>query len=136
MGMITRILLVVCTAALVAGVSVGILDLELGQVDYWSRHGFWLLVGLALFPRLTLLFSSIPFGGVLWWLGWIFAPRFLVAILATLAYWQPNPALVLFAWFFAIGGETGEKIIMRRQVITIRSPRQSTFWHARIRRLS
>jgi hypothetical protein len=64
------------------------------------------------FPRLTLLFSSVPFGGLLWWLGWIFAPRLLVAILATTNYWQTNTVLCVLAWFWALSGESIEKTIV------------------------
>jgi len=61
------------------------------------------------FPRLTLLFSSVAFGGLFWWLGFIFAPRLLVAILATTAYWQTNTVLVVLTWIWAVGGESAEK---------------------------
>jgi hypothetical protein len=44
-------------------------------IDYWQNHGFWFLVFLTLFPRLTLLFGDVASGGVLWWLSWVFAPR-------------------------------------------------------------
>jgi hypothetical protein len=86
--------------------------LELGREDYWDQRGVFFLVFIAFFPRLTLLFSSVPFGGLLWWLGWIFAPRLLVAILATIAYWVQNPVLVLIAWLIALGGETTEKTMV------------------------
>ena len=84
-------------------------------VNYWKVHGLGLLVGLAIFPRLTLLFSSIASGGLLWWIGWVFAPRILVAVLATVAYFKTNPILVVIAWLIAIGGESTEKYCIRRR---------------------
>lgn len=50
--------------------------------SFFEHHGIICLVCLALFPRLTLLFGAFMSGGLLWWLGWILAPHFLVAILA------------------------------------------------------
>lgn len=65
----------------------------------------WLfLLGLAIFPRITLLVSSVLTGGILWWLGWLFTPHVLVAILATNSYWVTNPILVMLSWVFAIIG--------------------------------
>lgn len=84
-------------------------QIEFGNVDFWHNHGAFFLIFITIFPRLTLLFSSVPFGGIFWWLGFFFAPRLLVAVLATIAYWQTNPILVAIAWFIAISGETFEK---------------------------
>ncbi|MBN1971961.1 MAG: hypothetical protein JXR48_01845 [Candidatus Delongbacteria bacterium] len=78
-------------------------------MDYWDNHGILFLVFMFFFPRLTLFFSSVAFGGLLWWLGFIFAPRLLVAILATTAYWDTNTFLVVLSWFWALGGEPFEK---------------------------
>jgi hypothetical protein len=77
--------------------------------DFFSTHSLpWLiLIGLAAFPRLTLLFVGGPFG-LLHWLGWAIAPHFLVAILATTRYWDTNPILCIIAWFFAFAGTGGE----------------------------
>ncbi len=73
-----------------------------------SHHWPWLiLVGLALFPRLTLLFVGGPFSW-LQWLGWAVAPHLLVAIMATTLYWQTNPVLCVIAWFFAFAGTGAE----------------------------
>jgi hypothetical protein len=105
------ILLIVNAAA------VSLLGLEYGSTSYWQRHGVFLLIFLTLFPRLTLLFSSIPFGGFFWWIGFIFAPRYLVAILATINYWQTNPILVTFSWLIAVGGESTEKYYIQRRVV-------------------
>lgn len=82
---------------------------EFGSVNFWDNHGVFFLVFITLFPRLTLLFSSVAFGGFLWWLGFIFCPRILVASLATVAYFHTNPVLVVISWIVALGGETMEK---------------------------
>lgn len=89
---------------------------EFGRENFWDFHGLFFLACITVFPRLTLLLSSVAWGGLLWWLGWIFAPRILVAVLATLAYWHANPILVLIAWFIAVGGESSEKYWVVRRV--------------------
>ena len=86
------------------------------MTNFWNVHGFLFILFMAFFPRLTLLFSSVVSGGFLWWLGWLIMPRLLVAILATTAYWHTNTLLVVFAWFWAIGGESTEKGIIRRRI--------------------
>lgn len=96
-------------------------DITLGKVDFFTKHGWFFLFSIAMFPRLTLLvsgllFNSIEFGGILWWLGFFIAPRILVATLATIAYWQINPILVIFAWLIALGGESSEKLVIRRKM--------------------
>lgn len=94
----------------------GVFGMKLGHSNYWDHHGVFFLIFLMAFPRLTLLFSSVPSGGLVWWLGWLFAPRILVAMLATLAYWHQNPILVVISWLVALGGESSEKyIIVRRR---------------------
>lgn len=85
---------------------------EFAHLDFWDYHGLLFLVFISLFPRLTLLLSSVPLGGLLWWLGLIFAPRFLVAVLATYTYWNQNPILVVIAWLVALSGESSEKYVM------------------------
>jgi hypothetical protein len=98
------------------------LPLPLSNKNYWDHHGVLFLIFIAAFPRLTLLFSSVASGGILWWLAWIFAPRLLVAILATLSYGQQNWVLVALSWVIAIGGEGSEKYVVvkraRRQKTT------------------
>jgi hypothetical protein len=77
-------------------------------MDYWQQHGLLFLFGSAFFPRITtLFFSAVSFG---FWhiVGWIFAPHFLVAIIATTLYWEHNPILVVIAWLFALGGTGAE----------------------------
>ena len=90
------------------------------MANFWDHHGVFFLIFITLFPRLTLLFSSVPFGGFFWWLGFIFAPRFLVAILATTHYLQSNPILVAISWFVAISGELGEKRFFKKRVVIVR----------------
>ena len=89
-----------------------VFDVTFGVENYWNNHGFLFLFFVTLFPRLTLLFSSVTSGGVLWWLAWAFSPRLLVAVLATIAYWQTNPILVVISWLVALGGETSEKTVV------------------------
>ena len=76
-------------------------------MDFFEQHGWITLILLAIFPRLTLLFGSFLTGGLLWWLGWIFTPHLLVAILA-IPYWDNNPFLVIIAWLIAFSGTSAE----------------------------
>lgn len=76
-------------------------------MDFWVNHSILFLIGLALFPRITLLFfAATPFG-LLAWVGWLVAPHLLVAILS-LPYWDENPILVIGAWIMAFLGTGGE----------------------------
>jgi hypothetical protein len=84
--------------------------LEFGTIDFFQKHGVFFLIFITLFPRLTLLFSSVATGGFLWWLGFVFCPRILVAGLATVSYFHTNPVLVTISWLVALGGETMEKL--------------------------
>lgn len=86
------------------------LNAQFGTVNFFDRHGYFFLLFITLFPRLTLLFSSVATGGFFWWLGFIFCPRILVASLATVAYFHTNPMLVTVSWIVALGGETMEKL--------------------------
>lgn len=79
------------------------------NTDFWDVHGVFFLVAIFFFPRLTLLFSSVATGGFFWWLGWLIAPRFLVAILATVAYGSTNIVLVVISWIWALSLESAEK---------------------------
>eukprot|EP01006_Ploeotia_vitrea_P059896 TRINITY_DN74967_c0_g1_i1.p1 TRINITY_DN74967_c0_g1~~TRINITY_DN74967_c0_g1_i1.p1 ORF type:complete len:108 (+),score=4.22 TRINITY_DN74967_c0_g1_i1:45-326(+) len=81
---------------------------ELVFVDFWTVHGCWFILFMFFFPRLTLLFAC-TWGGFFWWVGLIFVPRLMVAILATTAYWHTNTFLVVLAWFWALGLERKEK---------------------------
>ncbi|MGZ3788506.1 MAG: hypothetical protein ACXVLQ_08295 [Bacteriovorax sp.] len=96
-------------------------DINFGNVDFFAKHGWFFLFSIALFPRLTLLisgllFSTIEFGGVIWWLGFFFAPRILVATLATISYWHTNQILVVLAWLIALGGESSEKFVITKRM--------------------
>jgi hypothetical protein len=96
-------------------------DVDFGKIDFFSKHGWFFLFSIALFPRLTLLVSgllvgSIEFGGFLWWLGFFFAPRILVATLATVSYWHTNQFIVVLAWLIALGGESSEKFVINRKM--------------------
>ena len=83
-------------------------------VNFWDIHGLFFIFFMCFFPRLTLLFATV-WGGFLWWLGLIFVPRITVAILATLTYWNTNPIIVIFAWIWALAGETIEKTIVGKK---------------------
>ncbi len=83
-------------------------------MNFWDVHGVLFVVFMFFFPRLTLFFSSVASGGILWWAGWLFMPRLLVAILATTEYWQTNQVLVILTWFWALGGEGAEKGAIRK----------------------
>ena len=77
-------------------------------MDYWHVHGWVFLILVASFPRLTCLaLVAVPFGWVAW-LGWLFVPHLLVAVLATTYYWDTNPVLCCISWFVALGGTLGE----------------------------
>lgn len=82
---------------------------QFGTVNFFDKRGYFFLFFITIFPRLTLLFSSVVSGGVLWWLAFFFCPRILVATLATVAYFHTNPVLVTISWLVAIGGEVFEK---------------------------
>lgn len=83
-------------------------------MDFWQVHGWLFLVGVTLFPRLTMLFAvTAPFG-ILAWLGWLFVPHLTVAALATSYYWHTNPALCVIAWLVAVVGTAGEGKVASR----------------------
>lgn len=111
-----RFLMIFIILSVLMSIGVAFLDLDIGTSNYWDYHGFFLLIFLSFFPRLALLFSSIPFGGFFWWLGFIFVPRYLIAILATIHYWHQNPILVSISWLVAFGGESSEKYYIQRRV--------------------
>ena len=82
---------------------------DFGHIDFFQKHGILFLIFITILPRLTLLFSSVAFGGFFWWLGFFICPRILVASLATVAYFHTNPVLVVISWIVALGGESMEK---------------------------
>lgn len=85
------------------------------MIDFWDVHGLIFIVCMFCFPRLTMLFAT-TWGGFLWWLGWLFAPRLAVAIMATTVYWDSNTLLVVITWLWALGGEGTEKTTLKRKV--------------------
>lgn len=107
-GLKFPIIIFLCALA-VTSVIFGNYEFKFGTIDFFTKHSFLFLVFISFFPRLTLLFSSVPFGGFFWWLGFFFMPRLLVAVLATVAYGQTNPVLVALAWVVALSGEVMEK---------------------------
>ncbi|MGB8193239.1 MAG: hypothetical protein WCF67_15020 [Chitinophagaceae bacterium] len=85
-------------------------------MNFWDYHGILFLLGMTIFPRITLLFfASVSFG---FWamLGLIFAPHLLVAIYATIYYWDANPILCIISWIVALGGTGGEAKIAKDRV--------------------
>lgn len=104
-GIAIFFLLVVATS-----IMMDLSKLEFGTTDFFQKHGIFFLIFITIFPRLTLLFSSVATGGFIWWLGFIFCPRILVAGLATVSYFHTNPVLVTISWLVALGGETMEKL--------------------------
>lgn len=94
--------------------------LEFGEQNFFDVRGIFFLIFITLFPRLTLLLSSVPFGGVFWWAGFIFFPRILVAVLATVAYYYTNPILVVLSWMIALSGEYAEKWTMGNRGVFVR----------------
>lgn len=61
-----RGIIVFCVLMVATTMMMDIFKTEFGTIDYFQKHGVFLLAGLAIFPRLTLLFSSIATGGFLW----------------------------------------------------------------------
>jgi hypothetical protein len=121
MKTIFKILIIFLILSGVSTILYNYTDIVFGSVNYFVKHGWFFLFSIAIFPRLTLLvsglfFSTIEFGGFLWWLGFFFAPRILVATLATVSYWSTNPVLVCLSWLVALGGESSEKIIISNRV--------------------
>jgi hypothetical protein len=103
-GVAVFFVLLVATALMV-----DVFKMDFGTVNFWDKRSIFFLFFISVFPRLTLLLSSVATGGFLWWLGFFFCPRILVASLATVAYFHTNPILVVISWLVAIGGEVFEK---------------------------
>lgn len=79
-------------------------------VSVFANHGVWFLLGIALFPRLTMLITGLTsaLGGPLFWFGFALCPHIMVAIIASLMYWDKNPIVVVCAWWFALVGTISE----------------------------
>jgi len=104
-----RGIIVFCILLVASTMMMDVFQTQFGTVDFFQKHGFFFLIFITFFPRLTLLFSSVVSGGFLWWLSFIFCPRILVATLATVSYFHTNPILVVMSWLVALGGEVFEK---------------------------
>ncbi len=111
--MIIRGLIYFVALLVVSSVLMNNFQVPFGTISFFENHGIFFLIFITLFPRLTLLFSSVASGGIIWWLSWLFVPRILVATLATFAYFQTNPILVVISWLVALGGEGFEKRSLR-----------------------
>ncbi len=101
--------------------------MDFGTTDFFQNHGYIFLLCISVFPRLTLLFSSVLTGGFIWWLGFFFCPRVLVATLATVAYFHTNPILVIISWLVALGGEVMEKKGLGKNKFVFKSYRMGDF---------
>lgn len=96
------------------GCSTDIVSVE-GQ-GFFVNHGILQLLGWVFFPRIMFIFFSAMTGGLFFWVGVLFIPRFMVAFWATTYYWDTNPILCILAWLIAIPSESAEKktIIIRK----------------------
>jgi hypothetical protein len=86
------------------------------EFNFWELHSLLFLFFMLFFPRLTLLFAT-AWGGFWWWMGLIFAPRFMAALIGTILFWDTNPVLVIISWFFALGG-THTEVKCTEQVVS------------------
>jgi len=87
-----------------------------GNPSYWDVHGFWFLIFMNLFPRLTMLIAT-PFPvGFLGWTGWLLLPRLYAAILATHFYWDTNALLCVITWIVALGTTGGTNNTVAKKV--------------------
>lgn len=94
--------------------------LESANIPFWEVHGIFFVIFMFIFPRLTMLFTGIcfaPYFGILAWIGWVIAPRLLVAILATYFYWRTNPIVCIITWIWALGGESTEKTVSKKVIV-------------------
>jgi len=85
-------------------------------VNYWDVHGILFLIGLMIFPRLTVIFFSAISGGFFLWAGIILFPRLFIAIFACVYYWDTNPILCLLACVLCFAGESGEKTVVAKSL--------------------
>ena len=115
--------LIFLTITIVSTLLFNYTNVEFGKAEYFDNHGWIFLFSIALFPRFTLLVSSLllgslQLGGFIWWAGFFIAPRILVASLATVSYWHNNPVLVVISWLIALGGESSEKFVITKRMTT------------------
>lgn len=89
------------------------------ELSFWDVHGLFFIFFMFFFPRLTMLFGTAvasTFGGPLFWIGWLLAPRLTVAVIGTTIYWSTNPVLCMLTWLWALGGESTEKKVIVNKV--------------------
>jgi len=89
-------------------------------MDFFAVHEHWLvfIICMMFLPRITMLLTGICFFPwahiVLFWFGWVLAPRLTVAILACWFYFHTNPVLCTLCFLWALGGEGMEKEFVSR----------------------
>jgi hypothetical protein len=88
-------------------------------MNFWDSHALLFIIAMFFFPRLTMLFATSYGGGLLYWLGWFFCPRFTVAIIATILYHDANSVLVILTWLWCFCGEGLEKSVASEGVLTV-----------------
>lgn len=96
------------------------------DAGFWAQHGVLFIVFMACFPRLTMFFGTSvasTFGGPLFWVGWLFAPRLTVAVIATSLYWTTDTVLCVATWMWALSGESAEKSVAQRAPRQLRARR-------------
>ena len=97
-------------------------------MNFWDVHGIFFLIGLVLFPRITVIFfSQITGFGLLFWIAFLIFPRIVIPILAAYYYWDTNPVLVVLAFLISLSTETGEKTVVRKAVVRRKPDRPVEF---------
>ena len=92
-------------------------------MGYWDNHGLIFLIGLAVLPRITMFLGGTVWGfallpppwPVLAWIGFFISPSLVIAMLATMHYWDTNPILCVIAWLLFTGKVTGAASQRRRE---------------------
>ena len=92
-------------------------------MSFWDVHGLIYLIGLAVLPRITLFLSGTVWGfallptpwPVLAWIGFFVSPSLVIAMLATMRYWDTNPILCVIAWLIFAGKLSGAAAHRRRE---------------------
>ena len=65
-----KLLFVFVILSLATLVAVQFFHVDFSNENFWDHHGILFLIFLALFPRFTLLVSSVASGGLIWWPFW------------------------------------------------------------------
>lgn len=89
-------------------------------MNFWAVHSVFFLMGLVFFPRLTVILFSHVTGGPIFWIFFLVVPRLVIPILAAYHYWDTNPILVVLSFLICLGGETGEKTVVKRTIVVRR----------------